>query len=203
MRGLYFPGWKEENKLMEYADDGGRIIVVDGESSSPSHKKKILEILNVINSELGSVDPLKGSLQGFKVYMYISIKKKIIGFMLVQVLQDAYKICRERDQSTISKNGKIEIKLLSSEETLVHYVNASPILCTSNKYPTICGVSRMWVSSKERRKGIATRLLNVIRHHFLFGYTIRKDQIAFSQPTSEGRLFVERYTGLSEFLVYF
>ena len=65
-----------------------------------------------------------------------------------------------------------------------------------------CGVRRMWARDCWRRKGVVTRLLDSIRDNFIFGYRFERRQVAFSQPTTLGRLFAEKYLGSSTIPVY-
>lgn len=53
----------------------------------------------------------------------------------------------------------------------------------------VCGVSRIWVHTLHRRKGIATKLLETCRNNFIYGYKIPNEEIAFSQPTDDGKCF--------------
>ena len=40
------------------------------------------------------------------------------------------------------------------------------------------------------------------RKHFTFGYIVPKNLIAFNDPSPDGRIFAEAFTGTSKFLVY-
>lgn len=40
------------------------------------------------------------------------------------------------------------------------------------------------------------------RNNFIFGSYLSKDEIAFSDPTPDGKLFATNYFGTSQFLVY-
>ena len=41
-----------------------------------------------------------------------------------------------------------------------------------------------------------------IRNNFIYGSCLGKDELAFSDPTPDGKLFATRYFGTSRFLVY-
>lgn len=45
-----------------------------------------------------------------------------------------------------------------------------------------------------RRCGIASKLIEGIRSHFIRGYNIYADELAFSSLTDVGRIFAERIT---------
>ncbi|KAG8009552.1 N-acetyltransferase ESCO1 [Nibea albiflora] len=53
-----------------------------------------------------------------------------------------------------------------------------------------------------RRQGIASRMLECLRNNFVYGSYLSKDEIAFSDPTPDGKLFATQYFGTSQFLVY-
>lgn len=40
------------------------------------------------------------------------------------------------------------------------------------------------------------------RNNFIYGSYLSKDEIAFSDPTPDGKLFATHYFGTSQFLVY-
>ncbi|TDG53147.1 hypothetical protein AWZ03_000690 [Drosophila navojoa] len=65
-----------------------------------------------------------------------------------------------------------------------------------------CGVSRIWVSSLQRRKGIATKLLRAVQYHTILGVEIHRDRIAFSTPTDDGRALIRQFTQTDNFLTY-
>ena len=77
-----------------------------------------------------------------------------------------------------------------------------PLCCESEPQPAKCGISRIWVLRSDRNKHIATKLLDCVRRSFLMGYPLQKCEIAFSDPTPDGRMFATKYTGTSCFLVY-
>ena len=61
--------------------------------------------------------------------------------------------------------------------------------------PALCGINRIWVHSKHRRQGIASRLVDAARDNFLYGRVLCQNEIAFSQPTEDGRSFGKHYVG--------
>ena len=67
----------------------------------------------------------------------------------------------------------------------------------------MCGISRIWVHQTARRQGIASRLLEVARENLVYGFMIPRQQVAFSQPTIDGKLFALDYTGTMQLMVYY
>ncbi|KAL6727775.1 hypothetical protein Aduo_009623 [Ancylostoma duodenale] len=71
----------------------------------------------------------------------------------------------------------------------------------------IVGVNRIWTHPTARRKGVASELLDVIRHRYFTGTLVPKSRVAFSDPSDDGKKFAERYVrscseASSSFLVY-
>ncbi|KAK4799143.1 hypothetical protein SAY86_024508 [Trapa natans] len=60
----------------------------------------------------------------------------------------------------------------------------------------------IWVTSSNRRKHIATHLLNAARRSFCEGHELDPSQLAFSEPTSAGRALASSYMGSRLLLVY-
>jgi len=75
------------------------------------------------------------------------------------------------------------------------------VICSSTPQTAVLGINRIWVSKSERRKQIATNLLDVARQHMYYNYVVKKEEIAFSQPTQEGRKLATKYLG-KNYLVY-
>jgi N-acetyltransferase len=71
---------------------------------------------------------------------------------------------------------------------------------TKEGRPALCGISRIWVHPAHRRTGIARKLIETCRYHFIYGFAVPIDQIAFSQPTNDGKAFASHIN--PQFLVY-
>jgi len=53
------------------------------------------------------------------------------------------------------------------------------------------GIKLIWIFEKNRREGLASRLLDTARKTFEFARVIKKEHVAYSQPTDQGlRLFL-------------
>jgi N-acetyltransferase len=59
------------------------------------------------------------------------------------------------------------------------------------------------VSPPYRSLGVATRMLTALRGHFVYGYCLSTDEIAFSAPTDDGKLFAERVTKRKDFFIFY
>ena len=76
------------------------------------------------------------------------------------------------------------------------------LVCSIEKRKAILGVRQLWVDPGFRRQKVATELLDEIRKVFVYGMLVKKDQMAFSQPTRLGRAFAERYLHPNPLLLY-
>jgi len=163
--GIEYNGYKTD-KIIKKISSGIYISKVTMSEATINHKKKLSQILNLIETELGAVSLKEEYIDNYKFFLYIK-NKKLIGCAIVRDVKEGYKIEMNQDINEISTIEKINKSLVS-------------------KVPTLCGISRIWVSKKERKKGIASQLLENIRKNFLFNMTLERSQIAFSQPTKLG-----------------
>ena len=64
-----------------------------------------------------------------------------------------------------------------------------------SKHPrkAMVGIHHMWVHSKFRKQGIATRLIDAVREKMVFGLVVSPEKVAFSSPTEAGVKFARRY----------
>ncbi len=74
-------------------------------------------------------------------------------------------------------------------------LQSSSISISAASEPAIMGVSRIWTSNQHRKQGVATKLLDTARANFLYGLTVEKKNVAFSQPTESGGKLAKRWFG--------
>ena len=60
------------------------------------------------------------------------------------------------------------------------------------------GIRHLWVHSRARKIGVATRLVDSARCKLVFGLVVPKDQIAFSSPTQSGLAFGKKYCNCTD-----
>ncbi len=58
-----------------------------------------------------------------------------------------------------------------------------------------CGILRIFVAPEYRRRGVASRLVDAARSHVAHGVVFRADQVAFAQPTLDGRRLARSVSG--------
>ncbi|XP_075777017.1 N-acetyltransferase ESCO1 isoform X2 [Pelodiscus sinensis] len=182
-----YVGWKKERILAEYPD--GKIIMVLPDD--PKYAlKKVEEIREMVDNDLGFQQaPLK-CYSRTKTLLFISNDKKVAGCLIAEHIQSGYRVIEEKIPEASSENEKIIFE------------RQKAWCCSTSPEPAICGISRIWVFSMMRRKKIASRMIECLRSNFIYGSYLRKEEIAFSDPTPDGKLFATQYCGTSQFLVY-
>uniref|UniRef100_A0A671MN22 N-acetyltransferase ESCO1-like n=1 Tax=Sinocyclocheilus anshuiensis TaxID=1608454 RepID=A0A671MN22_9TELE len=181
-----YVGWKKERILGEYPD--GKIILVLPDD--PKYAlKKVEEIREMVDNDLGFQQVETKVPSQTKTFLFISNDKKVAGCLIAEHIQEGYRV--------IEESG-----LEGSEGEKVMYERQRAWCCSTVPEPALCGISRIWVFSMMRRRGIASRMIECLRNNFIYGSHLSKDEIAFSDPTPDGKLFATHYCGTSQFLVY-
>ncbi|KAF9967574.1 N-acetyltransferase esco2 [Mortierella alpina] len=225
---------------------GSRIVMVTmsdsgrsnsaGSGGSSAEKKKVKEVLQMMNKELGSVDFDPEQLEACKVFLYISGKKKVVGCVIAERIRQGYEILSLSDAqrsipgcdptstdatsaeaktaisalatsapSALSKTGTTDSTVASQgheEKGEAEEDESSAIFCSTVPQPAICGINRIWVSRHYRRQRIASRMLDAVRNRFNYACKLDKKDLAFSQPTGDGKALAKQYLGTERFLVY-
>ena len=85
----------------------------------------------------------------------------------------------------------------SSSSTLVAVDSGMGIFCRPERLPTPMGIPRLFVASTHRRQGIASNLLTAAAKTFIHGYELDpgKGEVAFTQPTGDGKAVMVRWGG--------
>lgn len=210
--------------VMVSMSDTGKPTVSGGTSSF--EKKKVKEVLQLVNKELGSVDFDPEQLDSCKVFLYISGRKKVIGCAIAERIKQGFCIIPSATTDANAIDGssdsvpvdpvavtmgtrtstlaaKTAVMLTSTTATTEHASGSgSAIFCGTEPQPAICGINRIWVSSHHRRRKIASRLLDAIRDRFIYACKLELSDLAFSQPTGDGKALARQYLGTDRFLVY-
>ncbi|KAJ8276939.1 hypothetical protein GJAV_G00069580 [Gymnothorax javanicus] len=181
-----YVGWKKERILGEYPD--GKIILVLPDD--PKYAlKKVEEIREMVDSDLGFQQVDSNCLSQTKTVLFISNDKKVAGCLIAEHIQEGFRVIEEPVPE-------------GSEGERVMFEQQRAWCCSTRPEPAVCGISRIWVFSMMRRKGIASRMIECLRNNFIYGAHLNKEEIAFSDPTPDGKLFATHYCGTSQFLVY-
>ncbi|XP_043839219.1 N-acetyltransferase ESCO2 isoform X2 [Dromiciops gliroides] len=184
LEGIKYMCWKKERIVAEFWD-GKIILVLPGDPKYAIRKAE--EVCELVDNELGFKQVIPNCPGKIKTFLYIS-ERKVIGCLIAEPIKQAFRVLTE-PASPDSPNQQT-------------FFNQRAWQCSSTPEPALCGISRIWVFSLMRRKGIARRLVDTVRNCFMFGCFLRTDEIAFSDPTPDGKLFATKYCNTPNFLVY-
>ncbi|XP_022888465.1 protein CHROMOSOME TRANSMISSION FIDELITY 7-like isoform X1 [Olea europaea var. sylvestris] len=212
--GISFKGWRNEKIIDVPLLERGRIILVQGDDPH-TQQNKIQDIVKMMEMELGDGWILH---KNCKVYLFVS-SQRVSGCLVTESITKAYRISTnsviKKDDSDTAKetrtssvslqfgNVSFEREIIRRDSSAVESEKGIDgiILCEDEAVPAVCGIRAIWVAPYNRRKRIATNLLEAARKSFHTGVTLEHTQLAFSQPTSLGKALISSYTGGS-FLVY-
>ncbi|KAF2018499.1 hypothetical protein BU24DRAFT_421482 [Aaosphaeria arxii CBS 175.79] len=190
-------------------------IAVVGRKDTVAMRNKAVEVLKVVDTELGAVNIAEETLWGqistcsntleaeeaevnaeqqrrsqrrdrsmsdrYKVYLYVR-GQKCVGACLAERIQEAYPVLGHE-----TSGDAVEMSATK--------VQSSSISMDTHPVPAILGISRIWTSTMQRKAGVATRLLDSAREDFLYGMTVEKAMVAFTQPTESGGQLARRWFG--------
>ncbi|KAI3826286.1 hypothetical protein L1987_00332 [Smallanthus sonchifolius] len=216
--GIGLKGWRNERVIDTHSLENGRVILVLNDDP-PAHLKKVEEVIKMMEMELGDGWIVH---KQCKVYLYIS-SHRVAGCLVAEPIKKAYRLIPNSDVKsdviTTRKEGKMTSTTLQfggisfqreimrkkpptknerkSEDALL-----GAIFCEKDAVPAVCGIRAIWVTPSNRRKHVATHLLEATRKSFCLGSILEHSQIAFSQPTNAGKLLATSYTNTESFLIY-
>jgi hypothetical protein len=182
----------------------GSFIAAIGRKDALALRNRTSDVLKVVNTELGAVpisdeelwsqttapntaqgeDSKSAPVDRFKTYLYIR-GQKCIGACLAERIWDAYTVLAQDSTQTRQLDAQSETK-------------SSSISISTATTPALLGISRIWTSNQHRKSGIATRLLDSARSNFLYGLTVEKEKVAFSQPTESGGNLARKWFGCED-----
>ncbi|XP_039549307.1 N-acetyltransferase ESCO2 isoform X2 [Pimephales promelas] len=183
---IKFVGWKKERVVAEFWD--GKIILVLPEDPKYA-TKKAEDVRRIADSELGFQQITLSSPSSAKTYLFINSDRMVVGCLVAESIRQAFRVLEQPEKP----------KDMNKEDFMERH---RAWCCSTVPEKALCGVSRIWVFSLMRRKGIATRLMDTVRNSFMYGSHLTKEEIAFSDPTPEGKLFATKYCQTPTFLVY-
>ncbi|MBA0767789.1 hypothetical protein Gotri_016645 [Gossypium trilobum] len=207
-------GWRNERVVHVPNVERSRVILVL-DSDPLAQRNKVQEVVKMMETELGG---------GWifhklcKVYLFIS-SQRIAGCLVAEPIKEAFEVLSypvgERQDGAIAKRrrsnpsklqfGEIVLErevIKRAPSEVLHENHTGVILCKKEAVHAVCGIRAIWVTPSNRRKGIATQLLEAVRKSFSKGYVTEKSQLAFSQPSSDGQALASNYIGTRSFLVY-
>ncbi|XP_060610629.2 N-acetyltransferase ESCO2 [Anolis sagrei] len=186
LEGIRYVSWKNEHVAAEFWD--GKIVLI--RQSDPKYAtKKAEDVRQLVDSELGFKQVVLTCPTQIQTYLFVSNEKKIIGCLIAEPVRRAFRVLSEPTTALDSPNKS--------------GLEPQRVWCCSTEPENVfCGISRIWVFSLMRRRHVASRMVDVLRRTFCFGSYLSTDEIAFSDPTPDGKLFAIRYCQTPNFLVY-
>nr|XP_048277832.1 N-acetyltransferase ESCO2 [Myodes glareolus] len=177
LEGIKYVGWKRERVVAQFWD--GKIVLVLPQD--PSYAiKKVEDVQELVDLELGFHQVVPTCSNKTKTFLFID-EKKVVGCLIAEPIKQAFRVLSEPSA------GKECSRAWQ---------------CSDVPEPAVCGISRIWVFRLKRRKRIARRLVDTVRNCFMFGCFLSTNEIAFSDPTPDGKLFATKYCNTPNFLVY-
>ncbi|XP_006906314.1 N-acetyltransferase ESCO2 isoform X2 [Pteropus alecto] len=183
LEGIKYAGWKKERVVAEFWD--GKIVLVL--PHDPGYAiKKVEDVQELVDHELGFQQVVSRCPNKTKTFLFISDEKRVVGCLVAEPIKQAFRVLSEPTgpESPSSKECHRAWQ------------------CSDVPEPAVCGISRIWVFRLKRRKRIARRLVDTLRNRFMFGCFLSTNEIAFSDPTPDGKLFATKYCNTPNFLVY-
>ncbi|KAG6744966.1 hypothetical protein POTOM_051607 [Populus tomentosa] len=243
--GIQFKVFRSERVVHMPCSEAGRIVLVL-DSDPPALRNKLQEVIKMMEIELGD---------GWifhklcKVYLFVS-SQRVAGCLVAEPIKEAFKVLTcsvdERPKCAAKKNSRPNSTTLQFGEvilqreamrkvTAVDSLNVlngnhnGAVVCEEEAVPALCGVRAIWVTPSNRRKRIASQLLDAAsygkpsvqlssfsfshgkllthfsskrRRSFCMGFVLKQSQLAFSPPTSAGKALASSYAGTTSFLAY-
>ncbi|XP_010706354.1 N-acetyltransferase ESCO2 isoform X2 [Meleagris gallopavo] len=182
---LRYVCWKKERVVAEFWD--GKIVLILPDD--PKYAvKKAEDVREIVDNELGFKQVALSCPAKTKTYLFVSNEKMIVGCLVAESIKQAFRVLSE--PSTTQSPGQDALQQHRAWR------------CSTAPEPAVCGVSRIWVFGPARRRGIARRLVDVVRSTFMYGSYLSTEEIAFSDPTPDGKQFATEYCQTPTFLVY-
>ncbi|XP_054618089.1 N-acetyltransferase ESCO2 [Dunckerocampus dactyliophorus] len=183
---IKFVGWKKERVVAEFWD--GKILMVMPDD--PKYAiKKAEDVRRVADNELGFQQVTLSRPSQAKTYLFINTERMVVGCLVAEPIRQAFRVLEQPEQ----------FKDMTKDDFMDRH---RAWCCSTVPETALCGVSRVWVFSLARRHGIARRMLDTVRSTFMYGGHLTKEEIAFSDPTPDGKQFATAYCGTAAFLVY-
>ncbi|CAL1540314.1 unnamed protein product [Lymnaea stagnalis] len=183
VKEIKFPGWKVIRVVQEYPETlGSVVLILPSDLKCKGVSKKLDEVYQAMACDLGDLEITPFYAHHLKVFLYIE-NKKVCGCCMTEPIEEGNRI-------------------LMTDNDSVDASERRPWRCNEQSEPAAVGISRLWIPVENRRKGIATKLVDCVRQWFNYGILIPKTKVAFSDPTPDGFNFFQKYMGSSTFLVY-
>ncbi|KAM3174108.1 hypothetical protein ACTXT7_011209 [Hymenolepis weldensis] len=172
----------------------------------------------LMNQDLGYDRPISAAEQELttlppycRIFFYVKGLKKIaVGCCIAEDLTVDSVIKRGYHLSRLvgGRKSLISWRVQNSSNNHALATSADTDVTTSTRNTSgvislpLCGIRRLWVSSRYRRKGYATTLVDCIVKHLFYLSQKTRSEVAFAEPTAAGAEFAVKYVGREDFIIY-
>jgi len=176
--------------------DGGRMVVIDASSSEPQ-QNRVREAASMMSVDLGDF----ALPTDYRAFLSIGPDARLRGCTVAHPITTAY--CAE-----LADGAPVVGARGGAGDATAGCGRGGGELCggslrrSEEPLPAACGVSHIWVSSEQRRRGVGSSLLEAVRCHMASSFELTRGQIAFCQPTDNGLALALSYLGDGRLLVY-
>jgi N-acetyltransferase len=174
------------HRILQSYEKDYHIISINNELKSC--KDNIRSILTHVLDELGS--SLNCTEKNENIYLYTK-EKIVLGCLITEKVPVKSLV---HLTSTV-KSTDVMTKINNEINTEENSTNNIDVPCT-------LGIKIIWVHRDYRRQKIANKLVDIARQRFAFGKVLKRNEIAFSQPTSDGLAFALTYCKSDKVLAY-
>lgn len=150
-----------------------------GSRALPKIRQGVAMLSAILENELGALplgDQLRGQAgAGVAVFVHLDSTGRLAAALVAEVLGQSHSVTTGAGQAWV----------------------AAPAA------GAMCGVRYMWTAQVHRRRGAMTRLVDACRLCLVPFRPLGRRNVAFCEPSEDGKGFAQRYTGLgSSYLVY-
>ena len=200
--------WRDAAAWTCEHDPSGRFVAHIGPDDHRARWGKATELAEFVGDELGAPNGWvlgeDAKTRGTRAFAYV-LRDRIVGAVFAEPLRRAYRTVPDDGGETgvEPRVGGDDGPTNDGSRPVTHYGGK---ILRRRDVPTraVMGVRAAWVHPAHRRRGIATRLLGVARERLVPGYACDAREVAWTQPTEDGRALAAATCGLGDgtFLVY-
>jgi len=218
--GPSLPSLKGHRVLSTFEEEQHGDLVIEVRPQQKLHQEAISQVLQMVQIELGSSLDLGD--ENEIVLLYVR-DKRVLGAIVTEQVHPKKLVALSNtigttdvevaDDGTASATAPVAsataVKATSCEKEAA---SASSFSSSSSSSASACslfrpeaptlGIKLVWVLKSHRRSGVARRLLDTSRKSFAYGSVVRKEHVAFSQPTTDGLALALSYVGKETIWAY-